>query len=153
MSIFAAFKSFADVAKQTLEDKYDAFKNRHFATALMSSCALMAMADGDLGEAEKTKIIEAIKKNPKLQTANVGDLIKKFQGFVDELKADPTFGRINLEENITKVKDDLSCARQLIAIAIMVGNADGTFDDKEQKAASTIAKLLGQDPTDFALPA
>ena len=46
---------------------------------------------------------------------------------------------------------DPAAARQLIRIGIMVGGADGTFDDKEKDVVRKACRELGLSPADFEL--
>jgi tellurite resistance protein TerB len=52
---------------------------------------------------------------------------------------------------ISKVKADSGVARLIVRGCIIIGAADGDFDDSEKAVVREICRELGQDPSEFDL--
>jgi len=137
--------------KEAGEKSIARFNNSTFATAAMSVCALVAAADGQVSAEEKTKTAKAIANTDQLKPFNATDLQTKFKEAIGKLEADIDFGKVELLSNIAKCKGDPDEATQLARLGIIIGGADGNFDEKEKAVMKEIVKELKLDPAEFNL--
>ncbi|WP_395000472.1 tellurite resistance TerB family protein [Acinetobacter sp.] len=127
------------------------FTHAKVANASMAICALVAAADGTIDSSERTKTANAIAKCEELKDFDMKVLKAKFEEYATEMD-DPDFGTVNLEKVIRQVKGDEDDCRMVLALGIIIGKADGNFDDKEKAICTRVAKMLGLNPLEFDLP-
>ncbi|MEA1969348.1 MAG: TerB family tellurite resistance protein [Thermodesulfobacteriota bacterium] len=127
------------------------FKNQKFADATMAACALVAAADGNIDANERRKTASFISSNEILSSFDVSKLQKTFTEYCDKLNADFDFGKIDLLQVISKLKKNEAQARAAVQVAVIIGYADGTFDDDEKKVVGEICRSLGIDKAEFDL--
>ena len=127
------------------------YKNKDFLNAAMAGSALVAMADGDVSEEEKQKMIKFIESNDALSVFTTSDVIAAFQEFVGQLQKDKDIGEAKAYQALGKMKSNVDASRLLVRMIIAVAAADGDFDDNEKRVASKIAKELNLNPSEFEL--
>lgn len=127
------------------------YKNKNFADATMAVCALVAAADGTIDAEERRKTANFISSNDTLAVFEVSQLQQTFNSFCDKLNKDFDFGKIDLLQVISKLKKAESQARAAIQVGIIIGNADGDFDDDEKNIVREICRSLGIDQSEFDL--
>ena len=127
------------------------FKNKNFADATMAVCALVAAADGSIDASERKKTASFISSNDTLSIFDVSQLQKTFKDYCDKLTTDFDFGKIDLLQVIAKLKKAQPQARAAIQVGIIIGNADGDFDDDEKTIVREICHSLNIDPSEFDL--
>ena len=127
------------------------FTHAKVANASMAICALVAASDGKIDASERAKTANAIAKCEDLKDFDMKDLKAKFDEYCTEMD-DPDFGAVNLEKIIRGVKGDEDDCIMVLSLGIIIGKADGNFDDKEKAICSHVAKMLGLNPEDFDLP-
>ena len=86
-----------------------------------------------------------------LQNFPADQLQTIFNGYCDKLTADFDFGKVSVIQDIGKVKKKDSEARAVIQIGIIIGGADGNFDEAEKKAVRDACHALGIAPSEFDL--
>lgn len=142
---------------QWLKDRYaDAatslakYNNAPFKNALMATCALIAAADGDVSKEERAKVVKLIQGNEKLAVFDVEELRELFLGYVGQ--AGDEFRRINVLNVVAKMKGRDEEAETCLGVAMIIANADGTFDAKERAVVAEICGRLGL-PVERFVPA
>jgi len=127
------------------------FNNRDFAKASMAMCALIAAADGSIDASERQKTAGLIMANPVLQMFDASALRADFDHFCTALSADFDFGKVEAIQAVSKLKSKQDQGRAVIQIGIIIGGADGTFDDDEKKVVRDACFAAGINPTEFDL--
>lgn len=151
MGFFDDVRNKTDEITKSVQTSIQKFKNADFAKAAMAGCALVAAADGTIDSDERQKTAGFIMSNPSLQAFDPNELRKSFDYFCDKLTADADFGKVEAIQAISKLKAKEDQARAIIQVCIIIGNADGTFDDDEKKITKEICYAVGIDPTEYDL--
>lgn len=127
------------------------FKNKDFAKASMAVCALIAAADGNIDQQERSKTAALIGSNSVLQIFNAADLRADFDHFCNALTSDFDFGKVEAIQAISKLKSKEDQARAVIQIGIIIGGADGNFDANEKRVVRDACYAVGIHPAEFDL--
>lgn len=151
MSFWDNLKDKVATMNSSLQTNIGKFKNSEFANASMAMCAMIAAADGSVGGQEKSKIAALITQNEMLKIFPAAELKQKFDHFCDKMTADYDFGRIEAIQAISKLKSKPDQARAVLQIGIIIGGADGNFDDDEKRAVKDACNAVGISPADFDL--
>lgn len=136
-----------------LKTKSDQFRNKEFANASMAMCALIAAADGSIDPSERQKTAALIMSNDVLSVFPPSELREKFDWYCSKLESDFDFdfGKVEATATIAKLKAKQDQARAVIQIGIIIGGADGFFDDHEKAAVRGAAHAVGINPAEFDL--
>ena len=134
-----------------LQVKTAQFKNKEFANGAMAMCALVAAADGSIDPTERQKTAALIMSNQSLSVFDADDLRQKFDWFCDKLNGDFDFGKVEATATIGKLKSKPEQARAVVQIGIIIGGADGSFDQYEKAAVKDVCFAVGIDPSEFDL--
>jgi tellurite resistance protein TerB len=137
--------------QQGLTAKKNDLKSGGFRDASMGMCALIAAADGTISPEERRKVASLITTNEVLQNFPADQLQQKFDEYCNKLQRDYDFGKVSVLQDIAKVKKKSSEARAVIQIGIIIGGADGNFDEDEMKAVREACGYLGVPPAEFDL--
>lgn len=140
----------ADMNAQ-LKLKTGQFKNKEFAAGSMAMCALIAAADGTIDPSERQKTAGLIVANDVLAIFPPADLQEKFNFYCDKLTRDYDFGKVEAIATIGKLKSKSDQARAVIQIGIIIGGADGNFDEHERKAVKEACFAVNIAPAEFDL--
>ncbi len=151
MTFWDNLKNKASQLNDGLKTKMGQFKNTNFADASMAICALIAAADGSIDKSERSKTAAFIINNETLKIFEASDLQTKFNFFCEKLQNDYDFGKIEAIQAISKLKKKPDQARAVIQIGIIIGSADGDFDDDEKAAVKESCFSVGIDPKEFDL--
>lgn len=151
MGFWDNLKGKASEMNEGLKTKVARFKNTDFAQASMAMCAMVAAADGTIDEAEKRKTAALITNNAVLSIFEAADLKTRFDYFCKKLEADYDIGKIETIQAIGKLKKAPEQARAVIQVGIIIGGADGNFDDNEKNVVREACRAAGIDPADFSL--
>ncbi|MEW2354099.1 TerB family tellurite resistance protein [Spirillospora sp. NPDC029432] len=140
---------------QTMQTQLLARKNElksgAFRDAAMAMCALVAAADGTVSPSERQRTASLITTNEALANFHANDLQRRFEEYVAKLTADFAFGRVSLLQDIGKAAKKPAEARAVIQIGIVIGGADGHFDDDEKAVVREACHAVGLSPTEFDL--
>jgi len=79
------------------------------------------------------------------------ELRQKFDWYCDKLNQDFDFGKVEAIATIGKLKSKPDQARAVISIGLIIGAADGTFDDDERRAVKEACYAVGIAPAEFDL--
>ena len=134
-----------------LQVKTAQFKNKEFANGAMAMCALVAAADGSIDPTERQKTAALIMSNQSLSVFHADDLRQKFDWFCDKRNGDFDFGKVEATATIGKLKSKPEQARAVVQIGIIIGGADGSFDQYEKAAVKDVCFAVGIDPSEFDL--
>lgn len=151
MPLWDQLKAKSAAMTDQLKTSAHTFKNADFANACMAMCALIAAADGSIDASERQKTAALITSNDVLSVFPPDDLRNKFTFFCNKLEADYDFGKIEAVQAIGKLKKKQDEARAVIQVGIIIGGADGTFDDDEKRAVREACNAVGIAPTEFDL--
>lgn len=151
MAFFDQLKSRTQEMSSQLKTKAGQFKNREFANGSMAMCALIAAADGNIDAAERQKTAGLIMSNDVLSVFPPSELRDKFDFYCDKLTRDYDFGKVEAIASLSRLKVKPDQARAVIQIGIIVGGADGSFDEDEKKAVKEACFAVGISPAEFDL--
>lgn len=151
MAFFDQLKARTQQMSADLKTKADQFKSKEFANASMAMCALIAAADGSIDAAERQKTAALIMSNDILAVFSPDDLRQKFDFYCDKLSKDYDFGKVEAIATVAKLKSKPDQGRAVIQIGIIIGGADGNFDDDERKAVKEACFAVGIAPAEFDL--
>lgn len=151
MSFWNNLKDKIATMNSSLQTNIAKYKNSEFSNATMAMCGMIAAADGSVTGQEKGKIATLITQNEMLKIFPAAELKQKFDHFCDKMAADYDFGKIEAIQAIAKLKSKPDQARAVIQIGIIIGGADGNFDDDEKRAVKEACNAVGISPSDFDL--
>ena len=151
MAFFDQLKSKTKEMNSQLKTKTSQLKSKEFANGSMAMCALIAAADGSIDAAERQKTAALIMSNDVLAVFPPEELKTKFDFYCDKLSKDYDFGKVEAIGTIAKLKGKQDQARAVVQIGIIIGGADGNFDDDEKKAVKEACFAVGIAPSEFDL--
>ena len=151
MALWDQLKQRSQDMNAQLKTQTSKFKNKDFASASMAVCALLAAADGKIDAEERRKVAALISSNDVLSIFAASDLRDNFDRYCNKLTADFDFGKIECVQAISKLKSKPDQARAIIQIGIIIGGADGNFDQDERGVVKDICFAVGISPTEFDL--
>jgi tellurite resistance protein TerB len=151
MALWNQLRARAQTMGDQLKTKTGQFKNKEFANASMAMCALIAAADGSIDNAERAKVSGLITSNEALKVFPQAELTQKFDFYASKLQSNFDFGKLEATQTIAKLKTKPDQARAVIQIGIIIGGADGNFDDHEKAAVRDACHTLGIPPAEFDL--
>ncbi|WP_134767672.1 TerB family tellurite resistance protein [Nocardioides sp. 1609] len=150
-SFWAKLRQSTEGMQQQLLAKKNDLQSGGFRDASMAMCALVAAADGSIDESERQKVSSLITTNEALGNFPPESLRAKFDEACSKLSADYQLGKVELVQVISKTKKKPAEARAVIQIGIIIGGADGTFDDQEKAVVREACHAVGIDPSEFEL--
>lgn len=151
MGFWDQLKAKTEELNGQLQVKTAQFKNKEFANGAMAMCALIAASDGTIEPSERQKTAALIMSNESLKVFTPDELRQKFDWFCDKLQGDFDFGKVEATATIGKLKSKPEQARAVIQIGIIIGGADGNFDQYEKNAVKEACFAVGIDPGEFDL--
>ena len=151
MGFFDSLKSNLNKAKDALGDEFTKFKNSAVLDAIVGGCTIVAAADGNIDSTEKQKMLGYLRTSPLTKAYPMDQVVKIFNEHSERFDFDVAAGRSEALRIIGKQRNNPDIARMIIRACIIIGGADGDFDDAEKDAVRMIARELGQNPGDFDL--
>ena len=151
MSMCTQLRSRATEMTAQLKTKTGQFRNKEFASGAMAMCALIAAADGSIDNAERAKVSGLITSNEALTVFPAAELTQKFDFYASKLQSNFEFGKLEATQTIARLKSKPDQARAVIQIGIIIGGADGFFDDYEKAAVREVCFAVGIAPAEFDL--
>lgn len=151
MALWDQLKSRTAEMSSQLKTKTGQFKSKEFANASMAMCALVAAADGKIDATERQKTAGLIVSNDVLSVFPPDELRQKFDWYCDKLAKDFDFGRVEAVATIGKLKSKPDQGRAVVQIGIIIGGADGDFDEDERRAVKDACYAVGIAPAEFDL--
>ncbi len=151
MGFFDSLKTKMGELRTGLEDGLKKYKNKNTLNAMMAGCAYVAAADGKITSEEKQKMAGLVRNSSVTSVFDTGEVIKVFNEYVEKFEFDFSIGKSEALLAIGKVKADTDVARLIIRGCIIIGAADGDFDESEKAVVRDICRELGQNPSEFDL--
>ncbi|WP_131735497.1 tellurite resistance TerB family protein [Actinomadura roseirufa] len=151
MALWNRLRESTQTMQAQLLSKKNELKSGAFRDASMAMCALVAAADGNVDPSERQRTASLIAGNEVLQNFPADDLRRRFEEYVTKLTADFAFGKVAILQDIGKVKKKPAEARAVIQIGIIIGGADGHFDDTEKGVVREACFAVGLEPGEFDL--
>jgi tellurite resistance protein TerB len=126
------------------------YKSKDLAKASMAMSAHIAAADGTITPDERRKTADFIAGNQALKVFDQKELQGHFDFYSSKLESDFGFGKVEAIATIGKLKGKPE-ARTVIQVGIIIGGADGHFDQDEQQAVREACLAVGIPPAEFDL--
>lgn len=147
--MFGALKRAIGAGAREVQADYS--QNRDYLEAVCAAAALVAFADGEVEDTERTKTVSVLTNHPALG--------KMYQQPVIEQTAEAMFkrardasGRQLLARELDDIKgrpDAARMAEDIYLVALDVSLADGETEPQEADVLKKIAGRLGVDPAKF----
>jgi len=146
------FNLFKKIAKNTTQEIMASYGgNKDFLEAVCAACALVANADGNIEDSEKTKAISVVNNHPTLsqmyQQKDIETCLETMFKRAKDASGRQMLARelddIKGAENGAKMSDDV------YLMALDIAGADGNVGDDEKAVLAKIAKRLGVDTSKF----
>ncbi|MFE7354484.1 tellurite resistance TerB family protein [Streptomyces sp. NPDC057543] len=151
MALWDRIKESASTMQTQLNAKKNDLKSGAFRDASMAMCALVAAADGSIDPTERQRVAALITGNDVLQHFPADDLQRRFNEYCQKLTSDFEFGKVSVLQTIGKVSKKPTEARAVVQIGIVIGGADGHFDQSERAVVREACFAVGISPTEFDL--
>ncbi|MFJ7495804.1 tellurite resistance TerB family protein [Streptomyces sp. NPDC097727] len=151
MALWDRIKESASTMQTQLNAKKNDLKSGAFRDASMAMCALVAAADGSIDPTERQRVAALITSNDVLQNFPADDLQRRFNEYCQQLTSDFDFGKVSILQTIGKVGKKPTEARAVVQIGIVIGGADGHFDQSERAVVREACFAVGISPTEFDL--
>ena len=107
--------------------------------------------DGSVDPSETAKVAQLIANNEVLQNFDKDDLQRRFHTNLNQLSSDFQLGKVQVMQEIGKARKKPDEARAVIQIGIVIGGADGNFDQTERAVVREACFALGLAPQEFDL--
>lgn len=146
--MFGALKKAFKAGAKEVQADYS--QNKDYLEAVCAAAALVAMADGEIEDSERSKVVRVL--------GNHQTLGKMYQQNVIEQTAETMFkrardfsGRQALARELDDIKgrDAGAMCEDVYLIALDVAHADGELEAAEADVLKKIASRLGVDPARF----
>jgi tellurite resistance protein TerB len=151
MALWNKLREHIPTIQKQLMAKKGELKSGAFRNASMAMCALVAAADGHVDPSERQRTSNLITTNEVLSNFPPDDLQRRFNDYLNKLTTDMEFGKVAVLQDIGAVKKNPSEARAVIQIGIIIGGADGNFDNTEKSVVREACRAVGLDPSEFDL--
>lgn len=151
MALWDRIKESASTMQTQLNSKKNDLKSGGFRDASMAMCALVAAADGSIDPSERQRVASLITGNEVLRNFPAEDLQRRFNDYCQQLTSDFDFGKVSILQTIGKVSKKPTEARAVIQIGIVIGGADGDFDNSERAVVREACFAAGIAPNEFDL--
>ncbi|MEU9588413.1 TerB family tellurite resistance protein [Streptomyces sp. NPDC048193] len=151
MALWDRFKESASQMQTQLVAKKNDLRSGAFRDASMAMCALVAAADGTVDPSERRRVAQLIATNDVLRNFPADDLRRRFEDNLEKLTADFAFGRVSVLQEVAKARKKPAEARAVVQIGIVIGGADGDFDQDERAVVREACFALDLPPHEFDL--
>lgn len=120
--------------------------------ACMATVVMVGWADGDFDASEKMKALKFVQSHPTMKGFTADNVKKAFAKYDDVCTLDVAMGRDECKKALAKIVNTDEEARKLVVrVGILIGGADGDFDDNEKAVMRDVCRTLNLRPTDFDL--
>ncbi len=144
-------KKNTESARAALTAEIGKYKNKGFMEAVVSACALVAAADGNVTSEEKQKMMGYMQSSDELKVFKTLDVMNAFNDAVAKFEFDAEIGKAEALKTISKLKSDEGASKLLVRVCCAIGAADGEFDAQEKAMVALIATDLGLNAAEFDL--
>ncbi len=151
MPIWNRLRQATQDMQSQLVSKKNELQSGAFRDASMAMCALVAAADGSIDASERQKVSGLITTNDALSNFPPETLRSTFENYCAKLTADYQLGKVELVQVVGKTKKKPAEARAVVQIGIIIGGADGHFDEQEKAVVRECCHAVGIAPSEFEL--
>ncbi len=151
MSFFEQLKDAVKNGADDLAASVSKFKNKKFMEAVVSVCAIVSIADGEVSANEKQKMVGFFKQSKELEAFDVKDVISFFNNLLESFEFDHEIGKGEAMKYIVRLKENPEAAQLAIRVGLAVAKSDNDFGPEEQKAVREICAALGLNAVDYQL--
>ncbi|WP_341989793.1 TerB family tellurite resistance protein [Azorhizobium sp. AG788] len=146
--MFGALKKAFKAGAKEVQADYS--HNKDYLEAVCAAAALVANADGEIEDSERSKVERVLSSHPVLSKMYQQNIIAQTAETMFKRAKDAS-GRQALARELDDIKgrDDGKMAEDVYLIALDVANADGELEPQEDAVLKKIAARLGVDPTRF----
>lgn len=148
MSIFNTISDALNELSDSAETTFKRVTSQSQLKRVVYAAALIAWADGDCDADEKAKTMSVIKA--KLPQFGARDVAKHFGAASDLMDLGAEFGIPDILATIRSCSSDDEAAL-IVRTAILIGGADGDFDDNEKAMVRKICDVLNVNQADYGL--
>lgn len=138
-----------EAVRHALEERNTKRKNRPFLEACMATCALIAIADGEVSLSERSRVDEILEAIDRFRLFDVHEAVDLFNSFVADIVENPAKGQESALDAIRDIRHEAGDAVLLVKVALAVSRADGVFLDSERQQCELVCKALGLTLADF----
>ncbi len=147
--MFGALKKAFKAGAKEVQADYS--QNKDYLEAVCASAALVAFADGELEDSERSKVVRTISQHPVLGKMYQPNVIESTVETMFKRAKDHS-GRQQLARELDDIKGrEGSMAEDVYLVALDVAHADGTLEPEEEAVLKKIAARLGVDASKFEL--
>ncbi len=143
------YSEWAHNQKRRAQELFQRYKSQDVLEAVVAGCALVSMADGQLDQSERQKMLEFVNQSEELRVFDSQKVIQKFNQYVSKIEYDQAVGRAEAFRALGKVRTKPEIARLIARYCIAIGYADGYFDQSEKQMVTDICRELGLNPAEF----
>jgi len=143
------YAEWANTQKRKAQELFTRYKSQDVLDAVVSACALVAMADGYLDAAERQKMIEFVNQSDELRVFDTQKVLQKFNVVISKIERDHNLGRAEAFRALGRIRTKPEIARLVARYCIAIGYADGHFDQSEKQMVADICRELGLNPAEF----
>ncbi|WP_313802261.1 TerD family protein [Cytobacillus sp.] len=143
------YAQWANQQKRRAQELFTRYKSQDVMDAVVAACALVALADGRLDQAERQKMIEFVNQSEELRVFDTNKVIQQFNFFVQKIERDSIIGRAEAFKALGRIRSKPEIARLVARYCIAIGYADGHFDPSEKQIVTEICMELGLNPHEF----
>lgn len=119
------------------------YKDRDFLEAVLAAAALIAIADGEIEEAEEEAMLKAVRANAILSSSwSVVEITQMAQQMLERAKGG-RMGQAGLYAEIEDVAKSPEKAEAVLLMALDVSESDGQIEPEEKVVLEKIGKRLG----------
>lgn len=146
--MFGALKKAFKAGAKEVQADYS--HNKDYLEAVCAAAALVANADGEIEDSERSKVERVLSSHPVLSKMYQPNIIAQTAETMFKRAKDAS-GRQALARELDDIKgrDDGKMAEDVYLIALDVANADGELEPQEDAVLKKIAARLGVDPARF----
>jgi len=119
--------------------------------AVVAGCALVAYADGRFSPAEKSRMLDLIGKTKEIDAFDTGDALNEFDRISELYYFDYVDGEAHAMRHLVRLRGRQDAARVVAKSCIVIGFADGEFNQDERGALRRICRLMDLDPSELDL--
>lgn len=146
--VFGALKKAFKAGAKEVQADYS--QNRDYLEAVCAASALVANADGEIEDSERSKVVRILTNHQTLGKIYQPAIIEQTTETMFKRAKDAS-GRQALARELDDIKgrDDGQMAEDVYLIALDVAYADGEMEQEEADVLKKIAGRLGVDPARF----
>ncbi|MFQ0815758.1 hypothetical protein AVM02_07550 [Brucella anthropi] len=147
--MFGLLKKIGGAAAKEVKAEYG--QNKDFLEAVCAGSALVAAADGEIEDSERTKVVSIITNHAQLSKLYDRNTIEQTAEAMFK-KAKDASGRQSLAREMDDIKnrpDGATMCEDVYLIALDIAGADGEIEPEEQAVLEKIAKRLNVDTSKF----